>query len=200
MMETAIAWIHDYEYPALVVLLMLGIVGLPIPDETLLVFVGYLCFKGDLSMPISIVSAVLGSACGITISYGLGQFFGSRVMTTLAPPLHIDEPRFLAAQRWVKRWGTYALCVAYFVPGLRHLGAFAAGASGLRYPTFAVFAYAGALMWVATFITAGYLLGEEWVPFSLALHPTFQWLGIGAALLVISVTVLGPLRRAATKS
>lgn len=42
MMETAIAWIHDYEYPAIVVLLPFGIVGLPIPDETLLVFVDHI--------------------------------------------------------------------------------------------------------------------------------------------------------------
>jgi hypothetical protein len=32
-MDVAFAWIHHYDYLAIVVLLMLGIVGLPIPDE-----------------------------------------------------------------------------------------------------------------------------------------------------------------------
>ena len=42
MMETVILWITEYGYIALFFLLMLGIVGLPIPDETIMVFSGYL--------------------------------------------------------------------------------------------------------------------------------------------------------------
>jgi membrane protein DedA with SNARE-associated domain len=37
---------------AIVVLFMLGSVGLPIPDEPLLVCIGDLRFKGDLSAPL----------------------------------------------------------------------------------------------------------------------------------------------------
>lgn len=78
-METILVWIHNYEYLCIVMLLMLGIIGLPIPDETLLLFVGYLSFNGELSLPISLLSAMLGSVCGITISYGLGHLLGARV-------------------------------------------------------------------------------------------------------------------------
>jgi membrane protein DedA with SNARE-associated domain len=186
-METILVWIHNYEYPGIVVLLMLGIVGLPLPDETLLLFVGYLSFKGELSMPLSLLSAVLGSACGITISYGLGHLLGSRVPTTLGPWLHISETHFLTAQRWARQWGAYGLLVAYFIPGLRHVGALTLGAAGLRYPTFAVFAYTGAVVWSTTFITAGYLLGEEWVTSSVALHQTFRYIGIGAVVTVVGL-------------
>lgn len=51
-MKTARAWIHHHDYFAIVVLLMLGSVILPIPDEPLLVCVGSLSFKGDLSAPL----------------------------------------------------------------------------------------------------------------------------------------------------
>jgi membrane protein DedA with SNARE-associated domain len=51
-METAFAWIHHRDYRAIVVRLMLGSVGLPIPDEPLLMCVGYLSSKG-LSAPLS---------------------------------------------------------------------------------------------------------------------------------------------------
>jgi membrane protein DedA with SNARE-associated domain len=47
--------ITTYDYIAIFVLLMLGIVGLPIPDEPLLVCVCYLSSKGDLSAPLSTV-------------------------------------------------------------------------------------------------------------------------------------------------
>jgi membrane protein DedA with SNARE-associated domain len=199
-METMLAWIHHYEYPAIVLLLMLGIVGLPIPDETLLLFVGYLSFTGELSTPLSLSAAVVGSGCGITISYGLGHLLGTRASTTLGPWLHIDQTRLLTAQQWVSRWGKYGLLVAYFVPGLRHLGALMLGASGLRYATFAIFAYTGAMVWSATFITAGYLLGEEWVTSSATLHETFRWMGIGAVMTVVGLIMVTMFRRSSSRS
>lgn len=199
-METTLAWIHNYEYPAIVLLLMLGIIGLPIPDETLLLFVGYLSFKGELSTPLSLSAAVLGSACGITISYGLGHLLGARVPTTLGPWLHISQTRFLTARRWINRWGKYGLLVAYFVPGLRHLSALTLGASGLHYSSFAVFAYTGAVVWSTTFITVGYFLGEEWVASSATLHHTFRWIGIGAVGTVVGLVVVMLLRRPSSRS
>ena len=36
IMKSAFAWVHSYGYIAVFLLVMLGIVGLPIPDETLL--------------------------------------------------------------------------------------------------------------------------------------------------------------------
>lgn len=199
-METTLAWIHNYEYPAIVLLLMLGIIGLPIPDETLLLFVGYLSFKGELSTPLSLSAAVLGSACGITISYGLGHLLGARVPTTLGPWLHISQTRFLTARRWINRWGKYGLLVAYFVPGLRHLSALTLGASGLHYSSFAIFAYTGAVVWSTTFITVGYFLGEEWVASSATLHHTFRWIGIGAVMAVVGLVVVMLLRRPSSRS
>jgi membrane protein DedA with SNARE-associated domain len=42
-------WIAHYGYAGLFTLLLLGIVGLPVPDETLLVYAGYLIGKGELA-------------------------------------------------------------------------------------------------------------------------------------------------------
>ena len=47
-MEAVAAWISQYGYIAIFFLLMLGIVGLPVPDEWLLVFSGYLIYDGTL--------------------------------------------------------------------------------------------------------------------------------------------------------
>ena len=48
-MERIFEWVSHYGYGGLFVLLVLGIVGLPIPDETLLVVCGYLVSKGRLN-------------------------------------------------------------------------------------------------------------------------------------------------------
>ena len=43
-MEGVFEWVARYGYAGIFLALVLGIVGLPIPDETLLVFCGYLKF------------------------------------------------------------------------------------------------------------------------------------------------------------
>lgn len=195
ILGTGFDLIHRYQYLAIVVLLMLGIVGLPIPDETLLVFVGYLNYKGDLWGPWSLVSAVLGSASGITISYGLGRLLGARVTTAVGKWLHLSDRHAAAARRWMNRWGPYTLLVAYFVPGMRHVGALAAGAAGLRFSAFAICAYTGALLWSATFIGVGYALGEAWVASSMQVHQTVRWMGIGVGVTLTVAMVLVKIRR-----
>src|ERR1039458_7540610 len=76
MEQHVLAWITQYGYLAIFSLLMLGIVGLPVPDETLLTFVGYLVYRGHLSLAPAYCTALAGSLCGITLSYTLGRIFG----------------------------------------------------------------------------------------------------------------------------
>jgi membrane protein DedA with SNARE-associated domain len=59
----------------------------------------------------------------------------------------------------------------YFLPGVRHLTAYVAGTSQFSFAVFALFAYTGALLWPVTFLSVGYIAGEEWQVFAEALQP-----------------------------
>lgn len=155
-------WIAQYGYVAIFSLLVLGIVGLPVPDETLLTFTGYLVFRGKLRLPLAYVSALAGSLCGITLSYILGRTFGLGLIHRYGKYLRITEEHVQKAHAWFTRIGHWGLTFGYFVPGVRHLTAYAAGMSDVEPHQFAVFAYSGGAMWVAVFIALGYLLGERW--------------------------------------
>jgi len=157
--------IAHYGYVGIFLFLMLGIIGLPIPDETLLTLVGYLVFKGTLEPIPSFSSAFVGTACGITTSYAIGRFGGRRFLRRFGRRLHIAPDRVSRVRTWFQRRGRWSLTLGYFIPGVRHLIAIIAGSSGLEIPAFALFAYAGALIWSGVFITAGYYLGEEWAIF-----------------------------------
>ncbi len=170
MVEMHFAWVAHYGYPAIFALLMLGIVGLPVPDETLLAFTGYLVFRHDLAPVPAVLSAFLGSACGISVSYGLGRTLGLYVIRRFGRWLHVDAGKLNEVRRWYERRGKYALLVGYFIPGVRHLTAYLAGASQLPVRVFAVFSWTGALLWSAGFMTLGYLLGEEWRGMTVRMH------------------------------
>lgn len=193
-MDMGFEWIARYGYVAIFVLLMLGIVGLPVPDETLLLFVGYLSFNGTLRLEPALVTAFLGSACGISLSYALGRFLGLRAVSQWAPRLHIRPEHLATTYQWVGRWGKFALLIAYFIPGVRHVVALVVGASLLPLTVFARFAYTGALLWSGTFIGFGYVAGEEWRQFSPMLHRTVV-IGALLALLVLGIALFIVRRR-----
>jgi len=161
-MQAAVQFITHYGYAGIFVLLALGIVGLPVPDETLLMFVGYLAFHHRLNALGAFVSGFLGAVCGITMSYGLGRASELYLPQRWRKVLRLTPDRIEQAQNWFRRGGEWILVVGYFVPGVRHLTAYAAGASSVEYPVFSIFAYTGALIWSGTFIAVGYFLGEGW--------------------------------------
>jgi membrane protein DedA with SNARE-associated domain len=171
-METGLHWIDRYGYGAIFALMVLGIVGLPISDETVLVFVGYLSFKGTLQLEPAMATAFLGSASGISLSYAIGRFIGLPALLKFGHLIHLRPEHLNGAQRWVEQWGKYSLLVAYFIPGIRHLAAVILGASLLPPTVFARFAYTGALVWTASFIGLGYLAGDEWTRLSPLMHRT----------------------------
>lgn len=183
-MDALLNWIPEYGYPALFLLLMLGLVGLPIPDETLLAFSGYLIFKDHFALMPTMAIAFLGSICGITISYLIGRHLGVYVIHTVGHRLRIGANDLDKVNAWYVRWGKYALFFGYFVPGVRHLVAIVAGSSNLPLVIFMPFAYTGALIRAATFLGLGYGLGETWALASTTVQQGLAVAG-GIALVVL---------------
>jgi membrane protein DedA with SNARE-associated domain len=191
-MESIYAWIASYGYVGIFTLLVLGIVGIPVPDETLLVFTGYLVFKQKLALVPTLISAFVGSICGISISYSLGRTLGPYLIHQVGHFLYLDAAKLDYVRAWYDRRGKYALVVAYFIPGVRHLAAYVAGSAALPLRIFAPFAYMGGLIWCSSFITLGYFLGDEWVRLSGTLH---RYLIVSACMVVILGAIIFVLAR-----
>ena len=169
-METALGWVTHYGAISLFFLMMLGIVGLPIPDETLLVFSGYLIHKGTLNPAFTFTMAFLGAVAGISASYFLGRYYGLKLIHKYGRYFLLTEDRFRKVHNWFERIGRWSLFVGYYIAGVRHFTAMVAGASELEYPVFAGFAYSGAFVWVLTFLSVGYFLGDRWEGASEQVH------------------------------
>jgi len=191
-MEAVLGWVATHGYGALFVLLMLGIVGLPVPDETLLVFTGYLISQGKLRMEGAVATAVLGSWCGITLSYTIGRTLGIGVVHRFGKYVHFSEERLNRVHAWFDRVGHWALFVGYYIAGVRHFTAVIAGASKLEFRSFALFAWSGAFCWVVAFVTLGYYIGEDWREIAELVH---RGTGIAALAVVAAVAVYLLVRR-----
>jgi len=169
-MDAVFTWITTYGYGAIVLLLLLGIVGLPIPDETILVFCGYLISKGTLKPLPAWGCAVVGSWCGISLSYTIGRTLGLGFVHKFGKYIHVTEERLDGVHKWFDRLGHWVLFFGYYIAGVRHFSAIVAGTSKLKFTHFIAFAWAGGLLWVTTFLTLGYYLGENWKQIAEVIH------------------------------
>jgi membrane protein DedA with SNARE-associated domain len=183
-MEAVFDWITQYGYIALFMLLMLGIVGLPIPDETLMVFCGYLISVGTLNPVATWLTAFAGSVCGISISYVLGRTFGLKLIHNYGKYLHFTPDRLDRVLKWFDRIGHWTLFVGYYIAGVRHFTAVVAGTSGLKPLHFGLYAYTGGAVWVTTFLTIGYFVGENWKHIAEQVHHSMTRISIVVLALI----------------
>src|SRR5436190_3226332 len=158
--EVLSVWIGQYGYWGIFACLVLGIVGLPIPDEFLLFLAGYLVFKNILSFGPTLSVAILGTMCGILASYGLGRMSGLFLWRFKKTERSLDYVR-----NFLSRFGRWALIFGYLVPGIRNLTGFTAGASRMRFRAFAPYAFMGAVSSSSICVSLGYVFGvqAEWV-------------------------------------
>jgi membrane protein DedA with SNARE-associated domain len=160
--QTVLSWLAHFGPLALFALLTLGVFGLPIPDETVLVLAGLMVSRGQLRALPTVTAGIGGAMVGITVSYAVGRFAGLPLLLRYGTVIHVSPSLLTAVGGWFNRFGKWLLTAGYFVPGVRHLTAVVAGASGLSAWTFSLFAYAGSILWVSCFLALGYFLGDEW--------------------------------------
>ncbi len=191
----ALEWISRYGDTALCGLLMFGIVGLPVPDETLLCFAGFLAGKGVLEFFPTLFSAFIGSSIGITLSFLLGRLFGTALVERYGHVVHISGKEIHLVNDWFNRWGKWSLTAGYFLPGVRHLVAFVAGASRLQPAIFATFAYPGAALWTASFLSLGYYVGDDWAVILATIHRHLLVFAATVVTALVGYLAINALRR-----
>ena len=182
-MPRAAELVARYGYFAIFGLLMLGIVGPLIPDETILVFSGILIRQGKLDYLAVLAAGYGGSLCGITVSFLLGRN-GLSYIVERVPFMHRHYARYVErVHNWFERYGRWTLFFGYFIVGVRHFTALVAGATKMDAKHFALYAYSGGLIWVVCFVSLGYFLGDQWERVS---HTVNQ----GALAIAIAVAVV----------
>lgn len=163
MFQHKLLWfIAHYGYIGIFGAFVLGIIGLPVPDEMLMMFSGYLISKGMLHYFPTVIVSAFGSFIGMSVSYFIGSKFGYPLLEKYGSKIHITKEKLDSTQLWFKRFGKFAILIGYFIPGVRHLTAYSAGISKWTYRSFSLYAVPGSILWVVSFITLGSYLGEHW--------------------------------------
>jgi membrane protein DedA with SNARE-associated domain len=177
-------FVSDWGYIGIVLIVVLGNVGLPVPEETVLALAGYLVWTGRLQLLPVLIVGVFSAVVGDNLGYWLARHFGraavERYSRWLLRPGHV-----MTAERWISRYGLFAVCAARFVGGFRFLAGPLAGAVGLPFRSFFIGNLLGAMLFVPYAVGIGYGIGYGLGPYIARIQHSLG--GIGHLIVIGSV-------------
>jgi membrane protein DedA with SNARE-associated domain len=143
-------------------IIALECVGIPLPGETILVTAAiYAGSTQELSIWSVIVAAILGGIAGNLLAFWLGRRFGYALLLRYGGYVSMTPSRIKIGQYLFLRYGGNVVFFARFVPLLRSVAGFLAGANHMPWRSFMLANVSGAAVWVAMDCTAAYYLGKE---------------------------------------
>ena len=146
-------------YLAVFVIVVLGNVGLPVPEETALLAAGYLVWRGDLRWSLILMVGIVSAVAGDNVGYWIGRRYGPGVLERFRRLIGTSPQRLQSMRKFIRRWGPLGVFIARFIAGLRFLAGPLAGAVGLPFTAFMTANVLGALLYVPAVVAAGYLVG-----------------------------------------
>jgi len=146
-------------YLAIFLVVILGNMGLPVPEETVLAVAGYLVWAGRLRLLPVLIVGIVSAVAGDNLGYWLGRRYGRAAIERYARWLLLRPERVATARRFVTRYGPPAVFVGRFIAGLRFLAGPLAGAVGVPFRQFVVANFLGAAAFVPYAVGLGYAVG-----------------------------------------
>jgi membrane protein DedA with SNARE-associated domain len=159
-MEFLTAVVEHWGYAAVFAIVLLGSIGLPVPEETILTLSGYLAWRGEISLPLVVVVGIASASLGDNLGYWLGRRFGAEALRRFATRSWLPPATLEASQRFLLTHGAPAIFVARFVPGLRFAAGPVSGISGVAASTFFIANTLGAVCYVPIVVGLGYAIGR----------------------------------------
>ncbi len=155
-------------------------VGTYIEGEAVLLSAGALAHAGVLSLPLVVLSAMLGSLAWGQTWFQVGRVSG-RALLERRPQW---QARAVAVERWLSRSGLWVLIFGRFLVGMGTLLPAMIGASGYARARFCVFDTLGALVWAAVVACAGFGVGAGLQ--RIAGHPV-SWIQLASAGVTVAL-------------
>jgi membrane-associated protein len=144
----------EYGYLALFLSFYICLLGLPVPNEVLIMTGGLMASSLDLN-PILAFFIIYGAVIlNATILFFLGRVGGSRLLLKLVKykkfKVKVDK-----ASRVMDRYGSLASAIGYFLPVMRHFVPFLMGSHRVSYPSYIRYSYPAAFLWSLALFLVG---------------------------------------------
>ena len=179
-------WIYGILF--LIIFVETGLVVMPfLPGDSLLFAAGALAATGAMDPVVLIILLFIAAVLGDTLNYHIGKYIGPRVFNIESR--WINKEYLFKTQAFFEKHGGKTIIFARFIPFARTFAPFVAGVSSMNYKYFLSYNVIGAIFWVASFITLGYLFGN--IP---AVKDNFTFVIFGIIFLSILPAIIAFIR------
>lgn len=194
----AVNCISALGYIGIIVLTAGGSALLPIPSEITMIFSGFLVTTGNLNFFLVVLAGALGNIAGATLAYYIGfhlkKLVIKRILEQYGKFLLVTEEEFEKLENIFKKHGAWIITVARFVPGIRAVISFPAGASHMPYLKFLTYTTIGSIIWSFLLTYAGTLLGSNWEVVKQISHK-FDIIIVSFFIILIGVYIFHKIRK-----
>ena len=146
----------------LIVFVETGLVVMPLlPGDSLLFSVGLLASaSGQIDVYYVIPLLILAALFGDQVNYFLGKYFSSwireREQILFLKRSHVEQ-----TETFYAKYGAKTVILARFIPIVRTVAPFVAGAGRMSYPVYLLYGFLGSCLWVTSITMAGFYLGDN---------------------------------------
>ena len=174
-------YLEHFTYLGLLVVLVLCGLGLPVPEDAVLLTGGFLAHRGLVEYPVTLAVSFVGVITGDCSLFFLGRRFGTGLLRYFGL-MHPNSRKSIARMRsFMNRYGNRAIFYGRFLAGLRALVYLSAGSLGVPVSRFLMYDLLGAAISVPLVVSLGYIFGAE-------IEKILRYLGgIQRALLIVAV-------------
>ena len=163
-------YIQHFTYAGLFGVLLLCGLGLPIPEDVVLLSAGFLIHRGVIRYPTTLVIGLIGVVAGDNSLFFIGRKFGTGVVRYFQLGRPQSRYQIERLKNFMERHGPKAIFYARFLAGLRALVYLTAGSLDVQPSRFIFYDALGAMISVPIVVSLGYIFGEE-------IEQVFRYLG-----------------------
>ena len=176
-------------YLGIFIAVFVGNLGIPVPEETVMLAAGFLAGRSLLDLRIVYVTVVASAVTGDCCGYVIGRTGGQRVLVRLASAFPFLRTRYDRLQLFFQTHGSKAVFMARFITGARFMAGPMAGACGMPFFQFLGWNVLGAIVWCSLVVTVGYLVGDELYRALTTAHQASRWIELAGVAVAIVVFV-----------
>lgn len=153
--------IKDYGYYLIFTLVMLGNMGVPVPEESPVIMAGFAAHEGILDYKWAVAVCIFSAILGDNIGYMIGRKGGRALILRYGQYVGINEEKLKKFEGFFERYGAKTVFIARFVAGLRWVAGPLSGAAHMPLGRFMIYNASGAVVWVLIMTQLGYHFGHR---------------------------------------
>ncbi|MFD2937012.1 DedA family protein [Spirosoma flavum] len=160
-------WANEYGVLLYAILFLIiftetGLIVMPLlPGDSLLFAAGALAARptNELSVWVIIPLLIVAALLGDNVNYFVGKFLGKQIKSR-ERILFFKREYIAETEKFYLKYGGRTVIIARFIPIVRTIAPFVAGAGSMSYGTYIKFCILGAILWVSSISLLGYFFGN----------------------------------------